>query len=95
MPTYVVSGLIVTIGVLSVGIGVLLARHMVHDAQRVHGRILSRSTGVLEGWDARFVGGFAQLAMGCSWLWAAAAWFGWTLVGMSCIGLGVHVLTKL
>ena len=91
MPAYVVSSLIIAIGILSVGIGFLFAQDMVQAAHRLHWRMVSRAT--VEGWDAWFLGGFSRVAMGFRWLSAIATCAGWSLIGLGCIGLGIHVLT--
>ena len=93
--THLVSGLMMTTGVLAGGVGALTARQMLQDAGRAHARIVSRTTGILESWDAWFLGGFSRIAMGVRWLFAMVAWIGWTLVGMGCIGLGIQLLRHL
>ena len=94
MSLLVISSLIIAIGILSVGVGILLARDMLSEARRVHVRMTSRATGVLEGWDAWFLGGFSRMAMGCRWLSAMAMCAGWSVIGLGCIGLGVHVFPR-
>ena len=89
-----ISSLIIAIGVLSVGIGILLARDMLREARRTHLRMMSRATDVLEGWDAWFLGGFSSMAMGCRWLWAMATCAGWSAIGLGCIGLGFRLLSR-
>ena len=94
MSAFVVSSLIIAIGVLSVGIGILLARDMLHEARRMHRRIVSQATDVLEDWDAWFLDGFSRMAMGCRWLWAMVICAGWSAIGVGCIGLGFRVLSR-
>ena len=92
MPAFMVSSLIIAVGILSVGVGIALALDILYEARRVHTRMISRATGILEGWDAWFLGGFSHIALGCRGLQAAAMCVGWSVIGLGCIGLGVHAL---
>ncbi len=82
------------VGVLSVGIGALMARDGLRSAHRRHDRTAGVSGADLDAWGAWFLGGFSTMTMGFRGLIAAIAWCAWTLIGMSCIGLGIQLLGR-
>ena len=84
----IVGGVMIAAGGLSVWIGAEAAASSVHAAHR----IASRSTAALDGWDAWFLGGFADLSAGLRQIASIAAWLAWMLAGACFIGLGTQLV---
>jgi hypothetical protein len=94
MTELVVSGLVVTIGLIAVGVGVATATSRLRTAKRAYRRTAALHTAVSEGWGAWFVSGFSGITMGTQWLSAVTAWFIWTLAGVGLITLGIRLFSR-
>lgn len=94
MGTIVVSGLVIAMGVVALGVGIASAISSLRAAHRVHHRTAGRATAMLEGWDAWFLQGFSTMTMGIRGLYAILLWLGWTLVGVTLIGLGIRLFDR-
>lgn len=92
MSDLLISGLVITTGVMSAGVGVLTATHRLQIARRAYRRTEALNDTLLGGWNDWFLGGFAGLSLGTQWLSAAAVWLLWTLAGAGLIALGVQLL---
>ena len=90
--THLLSGLVITMGVLASCVGLASAVARLQDASRAHRRIETLYDAMPEGWSSWFLGGFSGLSLGSRWLRAAAALIGWTLAGLSLIGLGLRLV---
>ena len=95
MAVGIVSVLLVIIGLVSAGVGVVVARHTVRVAHKTYHRIAALSPSTLEGWDDWFLNGFSGIATGIRWLSALWAWLAWTLAGMGFLWLGLHLITRI
>ena len=94
MAVGIVSALLVVIGLISVGVGAVVARRTVRAAHKAYHRIASLSPSTLEGWDDWFLDGFSGLTAGIQWLSALWAWLAWTLAGIGFLWLGLHLITR-
>ena len=85
------SGLVVLMGLLAIGVGMAMARRHLQTAGRAYRKTETLYEAMPEGWGSWFLGGFSGLTMGAHSLWAAAALTGWTVAGLLLIGLGLRV----
>ena len=92
MSDLIISGLVITTGVMSAGVGWLTAVHRLQIARRAYRRTEALNADLLGGWNDWFLGGFAGVSLGTQWLSATAAWLLWTLAGVGLITLGVRLL---
>ena len=67
---WITGGLTIVIGLLSVGVGLLLANQSLHAARRTYRRTAFHSAASLEHWGSWFLGGFSGMTMGIRWLYA-------------------------
>ncbi|MBI4341838.1 MAG: hypothetical protein HY599_00550 [Candidatus Omnitrophica bacterium] len=88
----IVSVLLIVMGLISAGVGALVARHALRAAHRTHHRTVSLSPATLDGWDAWFLDGFSALTAGIRWLSALGVWLGWTVAGAGLMWLGLRLL---
>jgi len=89
-----VSGLVITTGFISVGVGIAAAAGRLRTARRAYRRTTALHTAVSEGWGAWFVGGFSGVTMGTQWLSAVTAGLMWTLAGLCLITLGIRLFSR-
>jgi len=89
-----VSGLVITMGLISAGVGIAVAASRLRTARRAYRRTAALQTAMSEGWGAWFVGGFSGMTMGTQWLSAVTAWFIWTLAGLGLITLGIRLFSR-
>ena len=87
------GGLVMTMGFMTMGLGVGVARHSLAMARRVYQRTTSLATATMDGWDAWFLGGFSSLTMGIRWWSAISVGAVLTLTGVCLIGLGIRLAT--
>ena len=88
----VIGGFVCAAGLLAAGIGVLMGQDRWHSARRAHQKVAALYETMPEGWSCWFVGGFSGLTAATRFLWAFAAWAGWTLAGVGLAGLGLRLL---
>ena len=91
MMSWLIGGLLIVTGLVAAGVGIAVARHGFHAAQRMYFRMAARSTMSPEDWDAWFLGGFSGVSLGFRGLVALVVWLVWTLAGLGVIGLGVRL----
>jgi hypothetical protein len=89
---WLMSGLVMAMGLLAVAVGIAMARHRISAVHRTHQRTEALSAATLESWNAWFLGGFFELTSGFQWLWAFAASLAWVLAGVGFIGLGIWLI---
>ncbi len=90
MSELVISGLLITTGMLSAGVGFAGAAHRLQVARRVYRRTEALNAALLGGWDSWFLGGFADMTLGTQWLSAIAGGLIWTLAGLCLVALGIR-----
>ncbi|GEM_PF-1973916 len=95
MSGFIMSGLIITTGLMSAGVGLASAAHRLQLARRVYRRTEALNAALLGGWDSWFLGGFADVTMGIQWLSAIAGGLLWTLAGVALIAFGVRLVALL
>ena len=88
------SSLMIAVGALAVGLGVLMARAGLRIAHRRYARTARIADANLDEWGAWFLGGFSTMTLGFRGLIAVIAWCAWTLIGVSCLGLGIQLLGR-
>lgn len=89
-----VSGLVITTGLISAGVGIAAASSRLRTARRAYERTVALQTATSGGWGAWFLSGFSGMTMGTQWLSAVAAWLIWTLAGACLIGLGLRLISR-
>ena len=89
-----VSGLVITAGLISAGVGLAAASSRLRTAQRAYRRTVALHTATPAEWGAWFLGGFSGVTMGTQWLSAVMAWLVWTLAGAYLISLGIRLFTS-
>ena len=89
-----VSGLVITTGLISAGVGIVAAAGRLRTAQRAYRRTEALHTAMSGGWGAWFLGGFSGVTMGTQWLSAVTAWFVWTVAGVYLISLGIRLFSR-
>ena len=94
MTEQLISALIITMGLISSGVGLALATNRVRHAGRIYRRTTLLYKGMPEEWTSWFLGGFSGFTVGTHWLWAAAVLLGWTLAGLCLIGLGLRLFWR-
>ena len=94
MPELTISGLVIVIGVISTGVGFIVANGRLQSARRVYRKTTGLDVATPGSWGSWFLGGFSGIAMGTQWLCALGAWFIWTLAGLCLIGLGIGLLYR-
>ena len=94
MTELVVSGLVITTGLISVGVGIAAAASRLRTARRAYRRTAALHAATSEGWGAWFLGGFSGVTMGTQWLSAVTVWCLWTLAGVCLISLGIRLLSR-
>ena len=95
MAVGIVSTLLVAIGLISAGVGAVIARQTVRAAHKTYHRTASRSPATLQGWDEWFLDGFLGLTAGIRWLSALGIWLAWTVAGIGFVWLGLHLITRI
>ena len=91
---FVMGGLVMATGCVSVVVGMAVAMYYLNRARRTYHRTVSLSAAAPEEWGSWFLGGFSSLTMGIRWLYAIAAWLALTLAGMGVIGLGIRLFGR-
>ena len=95
MAVGIISGVLVVMGLISAGVGAIVARHTVRTAQKSYRRTASLSPATLEGWDDWFLNGFSGLTVGIRWLTALGIWLAWTIAGIGCVWLGLRLINRI
>ena len=91
---HLLSGLVIATGLLASCVGLASAASRLRDASRAYRRTEALYDAIPEGWSSWFLGGFSGLTLGSRWLWAAAVLIGWTIAGLSLIGLGLRLVWR-
>ena len=94
MTSLVMGAMVIATGVVTAGVGIVVAQHALRTARRAYHRTASLSAAASEGWGTWFLGGFSGITMGIRWLYAVTAWITWTLAGVCLIGLGIRLVSR-
>ncbi|MBI3312098.1 MAG: hypothetical protein HYZ88_01045 [Candidatus Omnitrophica bacterium] len=87
-----VKALCVGSGFILMAVGLLTTRHRFEQAKRVHRKRGLIQAAMPEGWGGWFFQGFADVTVVTCWVAACFVLAVWIILGVSVIGLGLHVV---
>ncbi len=87
---YLLSGLVIVLGLIATGVGVTAAAHRLRTARRTFRKLETLYDAMPESWGSWFVGGFSSLTIGTHWLRAAMTLAAWAIAGLSLVWLGLQ-----
>jgi len=78
-------------GLVSFSVGVLMARHRLRQAKRVHRKKGAIHAAMPEGWGSWFFQGFSDVTLATRWVLAILTLAFWTVLGVGLVSLGLQL----
>ena len=89
MAEFAVGSLVITMELISTGVGYTVASSRILAAQRAHRRMMTLDSIEVGGWSSWFLSGFSGVFLGTQWMWAMTLGLLWIVAGLCLVLLGI------